>query len=272
MFHLINLEWKKQKSYILFRVLILVYLLALPSLLFIGKNIEVGNNGGGIPFDPQIMFFHFPTVWEWLAYIGNWLGHFVLGFMAVLLVTNEQNYRTLRQNIITGMSRSEWFWSKALWILMIAIGATLYFALCAIAIGLIHSDTIYLATVFKGAGGVTLRYFLMTLGFMATGLLIGTLVKRTGIAVFFYIGYSMMLEPIIRGIYFYFVKHPSWNWMPWNTFEDLCHFPVADLANEFLEDNGFELYVDPTFGSFLAAGFIVLFGWFTIKRLKKADL
>ena len=152
MLHLLKLEWKKQKSYILFRILVLVYLIALPSLLFIGKNFDISTQDG-IPFDPQIMFFHFPTVWEWLAYIGNWLGHLIFGFMAVLMVTNEHNFRTLRQNVITGVSRGEWFWSKAQFILVVAGAATLYFALCSIVIGLAHSDTIYLATVFKGAGG-----------------------------------------------------------------------------------------------------------------------
>lgn len=271
MLHLLNLEWKKQKEYVLFKVLVIVYLIALPSLLFIGKNFDVGTDSG-LPFDPQIMFFHFPSVWEWLAYIGNWLGHFILGFLAVLMVTNEHNYRTLRQNIITGMQRGDWFRSKASFILMLTLGATIYYGLCAITIGLAHSETIYIATVFKGAGGVLLRYFLMTLGFMMTGLLIGVLVKRTGIAVFFYLAYTMMAEPLIRGVYFYFVKHPSWNWMPWNTFEDLCHFPVADLADEFLEDNGFQLYLDPDTASVMAVGFILLFGWLTFKRLKSIDL
>ena len=269
MFHLLNLEWKKQKDFILFRVLVIVFAVALPSLLFIGKNFKVQE---GMPFDPQIMLFHFPTVWEWLAYIGNWLGHLIFGFMAVLLVTNEHSYRTLRQNVITGMQRSDWFWSKAQFILTTALLATAYYALCAIVIGLMHADTIYLATVFKGAGEMAMRFFLMILGFMSFGMFIGVLVKRTGIAIFLYLAYTMMGESILRGLHMHFFRHKSWNWYPWNTFEDLCHVPSAEIANEFLEEEGVEFFLNPTMAMTLATAYILLFGWLSYRRLQRSDL
>ena len=93
MVHLLKLEWLKQKDYILFRILILAFVFFLPAILFIGKKIPPIS---GEMFDPQIMLFHFPSVWEFLAYIGNWLVFFIFGFMSVLIITNEYAYRTLR--------------------------------------------------------------------------------------------------------------------------------------------------------------------------------
>ena len=117
-----------------------------------------------------------------------------------------------------------------------------------------------------------LRFFLMNLGFMSVGVLIGLLVKRTGLAVFAYLAYSFMLEPIIRGVHVWLLKHESWNWYPWNVFEDLVRFPIADLADEFLEENGFSMYLDPRVAIFLSIGFILLFGWLSLRRLQRSDL
>lgn len=270
MFHLLKLEWLKQKNYVLFKILLLVYIVMLPAVLMIGKKIPYVE---GMPFNPEIMFFHFPSVWEWLAFIGNWGSHLIFAFMAVLLVTNEHSFRTLRQNVITGMQRSDWFWSKAQFLLVVAAGATLYLALCAIVIGLFHADTIYLATVFKGAGSVMLRYFLMIVGFMGFGFLVGVLVKRTGIALFVLLAYTFMAEPVIRWVlHLRLLKHESWNWYPWNIFEDLCHVPSADIANEFLEDNGIQMVAEPAVAIPIAIGYILLFGWLSHRRLVKGDL
>lgn len=270
MLHLLKLEWLKQKDYILFKILVVAYLVFLPSILMIGKKIPPMP---GEAFDPQLMLFHFPSVWEFLAYIGNWLVFFIFGFMAVLLVTNEHSYRTMRQNILGGLLRSEWFWSKAIFIVTVSLLATLYYALCAIVIGVVHGldDTLYFSTVFKNSGYV-FRYFLMCLGYMGFGLLVGLLVKRTGIALFAFIGYAFFLEPVLRFVYLYYFKHESMHYFPLNVLEDLCPLPFADMAEQFTKENGFSLFVNPTLAMALSAGYILLFGWLSFKRLTKSDL
>ena len=272
MIHLLKLEWLKQKDYILFRILLVVYAVMLPALLMIGKKIKI--SGGELPFNPQISLFHFPTVWEWLAYIGNWLVFFVLGFMAVLIITNEHSFKTLRQNIITGLQRKNWFWSKALFILAISAAVTLYYALCSLAIGLYHAmgDTIYMSTVFKNADYI-LRFFLMCLGYMSFGMLIGVLVKRTGIALFVFLGYSFFLEPVIRWVvHLKLFKNASMNYYPMNVFEDLCPVPFSDQANRFASEYNFDLFLQPSVAIGLAVFYILLLNWFAYKRLTTSDL
>ena len=270
MVHLLKLEWLKQKDYILFRILILAYVFFLPAILFIGKKIPPIS---GEMFDPQIMLFHFPSVWEFLAYIGNWLVFFIFGFMSVLIITNEYAYRTLRQNVITGVLRSHWFWSKVLFMIMISLFATLYYAFCAILIGVIHGldDTIYISTVFKNSEMV-IRFFIMSLGYMSFGMLIGLLVKRTGIALFVFIGYAFFLEPVLRGIHLYYIKNESMHYFPLNVFEDLCPIPFAEIAEEFTKENGFSLFVAPNIAIPLSLIYILIFGWLSYKRLTQSDL
>lgn len=270
MLHLLKLEWLKQKEYILFRVLMIAYVVFLPAILMIGKKLPKVT---GEMFDPQIMLFHFPSVWEFLGYIGNWLTFFIFGFMAVLIITNEYGNRTLRQNVISGIHRSEWFWSKFLFIAAISLFASLYYFLCSISIGLFHAmgDTIYMSTVFKNSE-YTIRYFLMCLGYMSFGMLVGVLVKRTGLALFAFIGYVFFLEPTFRGIYMYLFQNKGMHYFPTNVMEDMCPMPFTEMAEEFIEENGFSLLVEPSLAMVLVIGYILLFGWLSHNRLVNNNL
>ena len=271
MFHLLKLEWLKQKDYILFKILIIAYIVFLPAILMIGKKIP--PMPAGEVFDPQIMLFHFPTVWEFLAYIGNWLAFFIFGFLAVIIITNEYSYKTMRQNILTGMQRKHWFWSKVVFLVTIGLLASLYYALCAITIGVIHGmdDTLYLTTIFKNSE-YTIRYFIMCLGYMSFGMLVGLLIRRTGIALFAFIGYSFFLENVLRGIHLYYIRNETMHYFPLNVMEDLCPMPFAEIAEEFTRENGFALFVNPNLAMVLATGYILLFGWLGYRRLVKSDL
>ena len=269
MLHLLQLEWKKQKNYVLFKVLVLAYLLLLPGALMTGKKLNLPEEA---PIRPQTMFFEFPTVWGWLGYNGNWLVFFVFGFLAVLMITNEYSYRTLPQKMITGMHRSSFFVSKLYFMLAICLGATLYYSLCSVVIGLAHADTIYFSTVFKNWDMMP-RYFLMSLGYMSFGLMVAVLIRRTGIALFVYLAYTMFLEPVFRwAVHLRLWKHPSVNYYPLNSFEDLCPVPFSPQADWFLKEHNFQLWLSPTLAVILSIGYIGLFLSLSLWRLERSDL
>ncbi len=271
MYHLLLLEWKKQKDYVLFKILLLAYIVLLPGALMIGKKIP-GSTAEGMPFNPQTLFFNFPTVWSWLAYAGNWVVFFVLGFLGVLAITNEYTYRTLRQNIITGLHRRAFYMSKLYFMVAISLVFTAYYALCAIIIGSFHADPFYIKTLFVNMGVVP-RYFLMCIGYMSFGLLVGILVKRTGIALFVYLTYAMFLEPVVRwSLHLRLFKHKSMHYYPLNAFEDLCPLPLSGQAEWFLKQNDFTMFLDATEATTASAIYIALFLFIADKRLEKADL
>jgi len=270
MLYLFQLEWLKQKKFIIFRVMILFYLIALPALLLMGKSIELGKNPPPFLASTDI-FYVFPTVWLWLGYIGNWLSFFFLGFLAVLMVTNEQNNRTLRQNIITGLSRKEYYLSKVIFIVFLAFCSTLYFTICALTFGFIHTETIYFSTVLKNADYIY-RYFLMCMGYMSFGFLLGILIRRTGIALFLYITYIMVLESILRYTQLYFFKSRSMHFYPLNAIEDLIPIPFSEMAEGFIQKNGFSLFLSPSEAIIASLIYIVLFLFLSYKWLQRIDL
>lgn len=227
MLHLLQLEWKKLKPYRLFQVLVLLYIVLLPLGFLIGKNIPLPEETGG-----TLSFYTFPKVWDALAYAGNWMSFFFLGFLGVLLVTNEFSYKTLRQNLITGMSRKEYFGGKLIFMLTASLVVAIYYAVVAIGVGLIYTDYIQMDRVFSHANLIP-QYFLMSFAYMNFAFMLGILMRRMGLALFLYFVYSLIIEMVLR--YYFHAKlfgedlH-SRNYYPLNSFEDLAPFPIPDFG------------------------------------------
>lgn len=102
--------------------------------------------------------FSFPGVWQNLAYLASWF-KLLLAILVVILVTNEYSYKTLRQNIIDGMSKWEVVWAKQLVILIICIAATVFLLLLTLLLGKSHPGT----ATFTGSGIMSAYFFSLLL-------------------------------------------------------------------------------------------------------------
>ena len=270
MLHLLQLEWLKLKDFTPFKVISVLYLVLLPLLLMTGKAI-VPEGVDDMPLSVTSAY-QFPDVWSWLGYEGNWLVFFLLGFLSVLMITTEFGNKTLRQNIITGMGRGEFFWSKVFFVLAVSLAATLWYFLSGVLIGAIYTDTFYWS-VFTKKLDLVPRYFLMCIGYMSIGLLIGTLVRRTGIALFLYLCYGMFIENILRYlIHGQIVMNKSIHFYPVNVLEDLTPLPFSDMAGGFMSENGFALFLEPWEATVGAAVFSGLFLYLVYTLLRRSDL
>lgn len=268
MLYFLRLEWMKFRYFRVFQIMIISFMILLPSALMVGKSIN------SIPpqLGSQEMFFIFPTVWKFLAYIGNWLAFFFLGFLGVLCITTEFANKTLRQNVITGLTRRDVFLSKFLFILGISAAATVYLIVCGLIIGAIHTETIYLSKVLE-ENGLIFRFFLMCLGYMIFGLLIGTLFRRTGLALFSYLTIAMFAEPVFRWVvHKRFIPGTSMHFYPLNALEDLTPIPFGDLPKQFIEENGFDLFLEPTTAAITVSVYSLLFLGLIYRKLQVSDL
>jgi len=268
MYRLLQLEWKKFRKYTIFRALAFLYIILLPAVFFLSKV---------LPKPPEDLlsfksFFMFPNIWIYLGYVGNWLVFFFIGFIGVLAITSEYSNKTLRQNIITGLTRREFFLSKLSLIIAVSAGATLYYTILCGLIGFFHTDTIYMSKVLQNIDYIP-RYFLMCVGYMTFAMFVGLLLKRTGFALFFYLLYVMILEAILRyGVHFKFFKNRSIHFYPMNSVEDLVPIPFADQADQFLEENNFSLLLNPTEATITASVYIIILLGLSYWLLMKRDL
>jgi len=109
MLHLLKIELKKMTSYRTFWVVCGLYFITIGFSTASGMEFLkwlasfIDGFGENLNID-RIPLYHFPDVWLNLVW---WSGLFkvLLGIMVVISITNEYSYRTVRQNIIDGLSR-----------------------------------------------------------------------------------------------------------------------------------------------------------------------
>ena len=264
---LIKLEWLKLKTYNPFLVLMGMYVVLLPLFMSVGLSIKLPPELGNAQ-----TFYMFPTVWQSLAYVGNWLCYFIMGFIAVLTVTNEFSNRTLRQNIISGISRLDFYLSKVYFLFFIALSATIYYALVAMVFGLSNTETIYMSKIMENIDMIP-RYLLMILTFMSFGFMLGVLLRRTGIALFLYFAYVMFIERIIRYLVLgqLFGKDIQ-GYGPINAANDLTPFPIPKMVTTMTESAEFKLFLSPTQAVVTALVSTIVFLYVAYYMLKTRDL
>jgi len=269
MWNQVILEWAKFKSNVVFRVLVIMYLALLPLKLITGNELKEFTP----PFMSEPRFFEFPDIFNYLGYIGNWLVFFSLGFFAVFFITSEYHNKTLRQNIITGVSRKNFYYGKIGFLFMISFGATLYYWILSMVFGYINTDPLEWSMIAEGLEMVP-RYFLMTFGYCVFGAFLGFIVRKSGIAIFVYFTWAMFIEVLIRwGLHYrYILKNKSMHFYPLNAMEDLVPIPFDDITRQMMNEMNIAVFLSPGEAIITTIVYIALFLSVAYWYFIKADL
>ena len=233
--NLLVTEWLKFRKNAVISLLGIMFLIFMPTTLFIGKQWQNLPK----PLPNNSIFFEFPSMWSYLGYIGNWYVFFFIGLMVVFMITSEMNYKTLRQNIISGYTRQTFFKAKLFSMIVLCIIATAIYTLVGLAIGLVHTEGSTLSSALSNNLAIP-RFFLMSLGYCSLAFLISFVIRRSGISVLFYLCYTLMIEPFLRwGLHFgqLEIKNKSVNFYPANSFEDLMPNPLFRYAEAIPMDD-----------------------------------
>lgn len=265
---LISLEWKKFRSNTVFRVLAVMYILLAPFIILMGKDIVDKMQ---LPMLNSAEIYEFPKVWDYQGYIGNWLVPFCLGFLTIYIITSEVGNKTMRQNILTGMTKRSFFMSKLFSILFMALAATFLYALSTIVIGIIHTDGYDVALIFDNNFAIA-KFFLLCMGYMSFAMLVAFVIRRGTLAIFFYFFY-FILESILQGIHVYYYTHVSRNYWPINSIEDLHPFPLLKIPDFFVDKEwNFSLLLTSGQAILMSTLYLTLFLWLAYRSFMKRDL
>ena len=198
MLHLLKIDLKKMTSYRTFWVVCGLYFVTLAFTTASGMEFLKWLTGTFEGFGAEvnlsrIPLYHFPDVWTNLVYFSGYL-KIVLGIMVVISITNEFTYRTLRQNVIDGLSRWEFLLSKILTnALLSTISVTMVFVI-ALVTGLIYSPSLdwdHIVTDLEFFPA----YFLEVFSFLSYALMLGIVVQRSGLTIIL-----LMLSKLIEFI------------------------------------------------------------------------
>ena len=188
MYRLLNIEFQKLWTNKASRVLIILSFL-LPFTIASITSIKIDL--GFVKLDPsQYGIFNFPFIWHWNTYFASGFKLF-FALVAMGMISNEYSNRTLKQNLIDGLSKKEFILSKFLIIVVYSIIATIGVFIMSLAIGLIYSSYTEFSIIMTDIIFL-FAYFLKLVAFFTLCLFITMLVKRS----IFSIGILILLSAI----------------------------------------------------------------------------
>ena len=214
MIRLLSIELQKLKYNKSARFISIVYFVL---ITFIALIASIEFNLGDINFrvaDQGI--FNFPFIWHFNGYMAAILKIF-LAIVIVSMMANEYSYRTLKQNLIDGISKKEFVLSKFITVIGFAVVSTIFLFVVSMILGLSFSDYKEFSIIFSDLDYL-LAYFIKLVGFFSFCLFLGVLVKRSAFAIGFLVIW-WILESIVYGL------------LKWRFFKDT---DVAEMVTQFL--------------------------------------
>jgi ABC-type transport system involved in multi-copper enzyme maturation permease subunit len=179
MLRLLQIEYIKLKNSRASRVLIIIYFFLLTSISLIAA---IKFDIGPIKFHlAEQGIFNFPYIWHFNTFIAAFFKLFLL-LVIVSMTANEYSNRTIKQNLIDGLSKKEFIISKFYMVVTFALISTVFVFITSLVLGLIYSDYNEISIIFRDLEYL-LAYFIKLLGFFSFGLFLGILIKRSAFAV-----------------------------------------------------------------------------------------
>jgi len=221
MLRLLSIELHKLKYNKSAKVISIVYFILITFIALIASiefkfgdfNFRIADQG----------IFNFPFIWHFNTWIASILKLF-LAIVIVSMMANEYSNRTLKQNLIDGLSKKEFVISKFLTVVLFSVVSTLFVFIVSIMLGLVFSDYNEFGIIFSDMEYL-LAYFINLIGFFSFCLFIGILVKRSAFALGF-----LLIWSIIEGIIYGFLK--------WEMFRNtdsvdsiMQLFPLTSMSN-----------------------------------------
>lgn len=232
MLRLLSIELHKLINNRASRNLIIAYFAFLILSIISIVRIKANINGINISLAEQGIF-DFPYIWHFATYYASFFKFFLL-FVIVSMMANEYSYKTLKQNLIDGLSKKEFILSKFYTVITFALISSIFVFLVSLILGLIYSNFTEASIIVTDIEYI-FAYFIKLIGFFSMGLFFGILIKRSAFAVagiIFWYFFEWLLFGISK-----WVLPISWetaqtikNFLPMEAMANLIKQPISKLG------------------------------------------
>ncbi|MEO8961219.1 MAG: ABC transporter permease [Ginsengibacter sp.] len=193
MLRLLKIEWLKVKNYKAFWIFAILYIVAILGINYTGfyiNSLTVQN----LPASQIVLGspYSFPKVWQTVGFMSSWLLYFP-GILFIMLLTNEFNFKTHRQNIIDGWTRKEFIDVKFVFAVLFSIVATLFNFLVALLFGLITTESHFSFMGIENVGYI----FIQTTAYITFAMFLAILFRKSGAAIAVFFLYGLIFEWLI---------------------------------------------------------------------------
>ena len=184
-------EYTKIWSYTAFRVIILLHFILFFLVVLVTSRLDITIPGFSTDY-----LYQFPNIWEFFPWVASWF-NLLLAILIIVMTGNEYTFRTFRQHVIDGLSRSDLLTGKVFLIIAIAIYSMLMVLLFSLLFGFIFTRDMT-AGLFVKKTYILLVYFVQAVAYMSTGFLLAILFRNTALAIVLFILYRLIIEPVFR--------------------------------------------------------------------------
>lgn len=202
MMNLVRTEWLKMRKYNAFWWIMGLTALSYPGINYIFYMIydNLVNQPSQASQLAKVMIgnpFTFPEVWHTVAYTSS-IFVFIPAVVVIMFISNEYTFRTHRQNIIDGWSRSQFVTSKLTDVLLVSLIITILYLIVALVTGFTNPDR--LLSEPWGQSYYIGLFALQTFAQLSLAFLIGFLVRKAFIALGIFVFYYIIFEPLMVGL------------------------------------------------------------------------
>jgi len=265
--------WNNRSS----KILIIAYFALLTSIALVAA---IKFDIGPIQFhlaDQGI--FNFPYIWHFNTFVTAFFKLF-LAIVIVSMMSNEYSNKTIKQNLIDGLSKKEFVLSKFLTVISFSLISTLFVFVVSIILGLIYSDYNEISIIFSDLEFL-LAFFVKLMGFFSFCLFLGVLVKRSAFALGFLILWQVF-EGFVRGMIRWKLFDSEttdaiMGFFPLNSMYNLISEPftrlnaVQTVASQIGEKISLDYHVH-WYEILIVMGWTTIFVYLSYVLLKKRDL
>lgn len=267
MLRLLQIEWMKVKNYRTFWILLAICIVCMPAFNYVVYDLTNNSfpkvQGKSIFGSP----FGFPYVWETVS----WNSSLLLLIPAVLIITlttNEFTYKTHRQNVIDGWSRSQFINVKLVEVFLLSLLLTLVVALTSLFFGYVLNPVPAGVNVFSNSVAIW-YFFIEMLSYSMIAFVLSMFIKRAGLtmgAFFIYLIIEQFVVALLREKF----KIQNVNYLPEEVTDMLILNPYV---GRFFSKERLATYQNHV-PSYMIVSFIYLFlySFLSSWRFRKKDL
>ena len=267
MLRLIKIEFRKMAGYRVFWWLFSLYFVLLGAVLYSMQAwldfLKSQTNKMAEMMLSMFKVYAFPDVWQNLTYCAGFFMP-ILAIIVILSVSNEYEYKTLRQNVITGLRPVEWLASKFTLIFGLALMSVLtLFLVSATAGGLALPEGAVFSENLWPQSWMVLLYGFQVIFYLSFALMITLLVRKSILAIGLLLMYNFIGEMALR-VYF---RDGGSEFLPLNSNNQFILNPIQKYFGKDVEVMLFswELFIVPLC-------WLAVFGVISYSAISKRDL
>ncbi|MBE9488971.1 MAG: ABC transporter permease subunit [Bacteroidetes bacterium] len=274
MLRLLNLELQKLLLNKTSKILIFISFI-LPFFVILLSSFKINVFGFFTIELGELGIFNFPIIWHLTTFFASQF-KFFFAIVVVSMIGNEYSNKTIKQNLIDGLSKKEFILSKFYTIAFFSLVSTVIIFFISLVIGLYYSSYTEFNIIIRETEFL-LAYFVKLLGFFSFCLFLGMLAKRSAFALAF-LFVDFIVEGIILGLITwqanFEIAEKIQNFFPLKSMYNLVKQPFQRIAMTKFPDKG-ELIYDYSVHwheIVIVLAWTALFIFLSYRLLKKRDL